>query len=166
MLARLAVVLCACLQAVASTSSYAGKIETAVIVHVIDGDTVVALIGKSRRKVRLLGIDAPEKEGPYTRWEPMSREARTRVEELALHKTVELSYGGQTREDKYGRLLGYVTLPGGTDLNETLIREGLAEAFHKFRHERRERYHRAEAEAKSACRGLWSMRPPCAGVVQ
>lgn len=92
--------------------------ETARVARVYDGDTVLLEDG---RKVRYLGINAPESQ------EPLSRKAKRRNEELVLRKVVRLEYD-QEREDRYGRLLAWVHV-GDDVVNIRLVREGLAHAF-------------------------------------
>ncbi len=133
-----------------------------LVVHVYDGDTILVSLGGKKIKVRLLGIDAPEKEGPYTKKEPLGEEARRRVIELALRKKVALIYEGDSLKDRYGRYLAHVILPDGRTLNEILLKEGLAEAYRKFRYSRKKRYRKLEAKAKAACRGIWRLRKICA----
>ncbi len=96
----------------------AARAETARVVRVFDGDTVLLEDG---RKVRYLGINAPEFQ------EPLYRKAKRRNEELVLQKPVRLEYD-QEREDRYGRLLVWVHV--GDDLvNLRLVKEGLAHVF-------------------------------------
>lgn len=128
-----------------------------LVVHVFDGDTILVRSGGEKIKVRLLGIDAPEKKGPYTKNEPLGEKARRRVIELALRRKVELIYGGKSQKDRYGRYLAHVILPDGRTLNEIMLEEGLAEAYRKFRYSRKKRYRRLEAKAKAACLGIWRL---------
>jgi micrococcal nuclease len=59
--------------------------------------------------------------------------------------------------DKYGRLLRYVELPDGTDLNLKMIRDGYAYEYTVGTpYSRQDAYRAAEASARSANRGLWS----------
>jgi len=90
---------------------------TALVTRVIDGDTVVIEGGKS---VRLLGIDADEKDGPCY------EEASERLEELVLNKQVEMEK--ELRDgDVYGRLLRYIFLDG-QNVDLQLVKEGLVSA--------------------------------------
>jgi endonuclease YncB( thermonuclease family) len=92
--------------------------DTARVVRVFDGDTVLLEDG---RKVRYLGMNAPEFQ------EPLYRKAKQRNEELVLRKLVRLEYD-QQREDGYGRVLAWVH--AGDDLvNLLLVKEGLAHVF-------------------------------------
>lgn len=86
-----------------------------MVTGVIDGDTVIVAGGDH---VRLLGIDANEKE------EECYEEAKNRLEELVLKKTVTLK-PDLSDKDQYGRLLRYIILDG-ENINFKLVEEGLA----------------------------------------
>lgn len=98
---------------------------TAVVVQVIDGDTidVIAEGRTNTQRVRYIGIDTPE---PYAEAEPEcgSAAASLRNQELVSGQNVVLVPGADPY-DKYDRLLAYVYV-GDTFVNETLIREGYA----------------------------------------
>lgn len=135
---RLALLLAACLPLVAE--GFAGR-----VVSVADGDTITVLRGREQVRVRLYGIDCPESEQPF------GRRARQRTAELVFGRTVTVRAQGR---DRYGRLLGWVELPGGGTLNELLVAEGLA--WHYRRYAPREaRLAQLEQEARAARRGLW-----------
>ena len=97
--------------------------------EVIDGDTIVLRDG---RKVRYLGINAPEHGQPY------AREATNFNRRLVGGLPVRLEFD-QVREDRHGRLLAYVyatkcEVRGAkcgqeTLVNEQLLAEGLAHVF-------------------------------------
>lgn len=89
--------------------------ERFVVARIIDGDTF-ELAGGDR--VRLLGIDAPERD------EPLHAEAAARLAELTLGRQVSLTFGSR-RRDRYGRLLAFVwadTVP----VNRRMVADGLA----------------------------------------
>lgn len=92
--------------------------ERALVVRVIDGDTVELANG---RHVRYLGIDTPETGDAF------SVEATARNIELVEGKVVEL-ISGRRDVDEYGRLLRYVFVDG-TFVNTELVSEGLATAL-------------------------------------
>jgi len=139
-----------------------GKPENsrAFVIHVIDGDTIVVMLNGSKQKVRLQGVNTPEKDGPYTKAQPMNEAATRRTKELSENKTVTLVSGGKDETDKYGRLLAYVVLPDGRALNEILIKEGLAVVYRRFEYSEKRRYIAMEAEAKAACKGIWKLKEP------
>jgi micrococcal nuclease len=137
-----------------------GKSEEskAFVIHVIDGDTVVVMLNGIKTKVRLQGVNTPEKDGPYTKAQPMNETATRRTKELSENKTVTLVFGGKDRIDKYGRLLAYVVLPDGRVLNEILIIEGLAVVYRRFEYSEKRRYIAMEAQAKADCKGIWKLK--------
>ena len=122
--------------------------------YVIDGDTIIVIINGKKEKVRLIGVDTPEKDGTYTKKEPFSREASAFTRKMTEGENVKLEYDWQKR-DKYGRLLAYVYLEDGTFLNEELLEQGYATAFRKFRFKYRDDFIRYEREARDNKRGLW-----------
>lgn len=102
------------------------------VVHVIDGDTIIVGFGSGReRKVRLIGIDAPESAA----WDaerncPEGERAAAFVRSLLDGAWVWLERDAET-EDRYGRLLAYVRFsedggPGGM-VNLRILEAGYAE---------------------------------------
>lgn len=93
-----------------------------VVVHVVDGDTISLDSGE---KVRLVGIDTPEKG-------QCNYEAATRkMETLVLGKRVTLGDSDEDR-DKLGRLLRYVDV-GTLDAGLEMLKSGLAVARYDSR---------------------------------
>ncbi len=93
-------------------------VEKGVVERVIDGDTFVL---KGGEKVRLIGIDTPEK-GEFC-----FEEAKSRLQELVLNKDV-LLYKDQSNRDKYGRLVRFAYVDGFF-VNLVLAEDGFARAF-------------------------------------
>lgn len=93
-----------------------------VVTGVTDGDTLMVRIGGRQERVRLIGVDAPEKGQGF--W---GEKATQFTRERAFRRTVTLELDVQER-DRYGRLLAYVYV-NGSMLNEELLREGLAMLF-------------------------------------
>jgi endonuclease YncB( thermonuclease family) len=131
------------------------KVLAGRVVWIDDGDSLeVRDDHGGRYRVRLRGIDAPERSQPYA---DVSRRHLTR---LVRGRTVTVSYEGV---DKYGRLLGWVHADAGDSVNLLQVRAGLA-------------WHyaipgqpwtaddtliaRAEHDARSARRGLWTRPHP------
>lgn len=85
---------------------------SAIVTNVVDGDTVdVALNGQNFR-IRLLGIDTPERGQCY------SDESTAKTREWLLGKTVSLEAdASQGDTDQHGRLLRYIWLPEGRLVN-------------------------------------------------
>jgi micrococcal nuclease len=100
-----------------SYNSYENKSikEKSIVTNVIDGDTIVISGGE---RVRLLGIDTPEKGEFYY------KESKGRMEQLVENKEVLLKKEGENK-DKYGRILRYIFL-NDTNINLLLVEEGFA----------------------------------------
>jgi len=128
---------------------------TAKIIHVDDGDTVVALTANhDRLRIRLASIDAPETgHGNCRPGQPWSTQAKNRLAALVLGKTVPLHCYDT---DHYGRAVCDVLVPGGT-ANHTLVAEGLAWANQAAgkRYVRDTEVVRTEGAARAARAGLW-----------
>lgn len=120
-------------------------LEKALVVSVIDGDTIEIEGG---RRVRYLGIDTPEAGEFY------AVEATERNRELVEGKIIELQSGARD-EDEYGRLLRYVYVDG-IFVNAELVAQGYATAYI---FDPDDRYSQVlvqlEQYAKMRQRGLW-----------
>ncbi len=126
--------------------------QTALVVHVVDGDTVV-LAGGAR--VRVLGIDAPEMERDGHPADFLAHQAKAALAELILNRSVGLEYD-RLRYDQYGRVLAYLFLPDHTLVNAELVRRGLARVYFvspNLRYQKELLV--AQQEAIQAQRGVW-----------
>lgn len=123
---------------------------TGKIVRVLDGDTVEILAGNVATRVRLNGIDAPEKAQPFGQ---RSRQALTAI---VGGKTV-LAVG--EKRDRYGRLLATLILDG-RDINATQVYSGMAWVYRYKGLATEPEYLRYERDARTARRGLWSEKEP------
>jgi micrococcal nuclease len=126
---------------------------------VVDGDT---LLLANHARVRLIGADTPETVKPNHPVEPWGLEASEFTRQFVAGQQVRLEFDRE-RLDKYGRFLAYVWV-GDRMLNEELIRAGLARAELQYHYSSsmKTRFRHAEAEAKSAGRGIWSGQPAAA----
>jgi micrococcal nuclease len=133
--------------------------ETAFVARVIDGDTIDVTIDGRHDRVRLIGIDAPEKRTEERPAEPFAKEATAFARRLARGRTVTLAADpGREDRDRYGRLLRYVFLPDGRCLNLELVCQGYARAYTRFRHARQREFRACEKEARAQGRGMWGRR--------
>lgn len=121
------------------------------VVGVADGDTLVVLRGTAQVRVRLHGIDSPE------RGQAFGAAVKRYASTLAFGKTVTVRGHGK---DRYGRLLGEVVLPDGRSLNRELVAAGMA--WHYARYSDDETLAKAEREARTARVGIWSEADPVA----
>jgi micrococcal nuclease len=94
--------------------------DLAIVVDVIDGDTIDVNIGGSVYRVRYIGVNTPEAD------ELCSTEATTANAALVEGQAVEL-VKDMSEIDQYNRLLRYVYV-GETFVNAELVRQGWAEA--------------------------------------
>lgn len=151
------VVVAAALSASARPSESGRFTLRGTVTRVVDGDTLdVRLTTGGRRRVRLIGIDAPEGGACY------DTQATARARVLSNGRRVRLiGDPTQATRDLFGRLLAYVTLPNGRDLGRTLIVGGFAKVFVFNRpFVRVGSYRVAERAAQAAGRGLWSACAP------
>ena len=133
-----------------------GQKEKGVLVaKVIDGDTIEIAGG---RKVRYIGIDAPERVDPRKAVQCFGEEAYKKNKELVEGKRVRLEKD-VSETDKYGRLLRYVYV-GDIFVNQYLVREGYAYAYTfppdiKYAEE----FVQAQRKAREEKKGLWAACP-------
>ena len=94
--------------------------ESAVCTQVVDGDTIYLDNGK---KIRFVGVNTPERgvEGYIT--------SKNFVQKLCLNKKVGIDIDDRKHNDKYGRTLA-VVIVDGKNVNEMLLKEGLAEIMY------------------------------------
>jgi micrococcal nuclease len=109
-------------------------------------------------------VDTPETVKPNHPVEPWGPQASEFTRQFVAGGPVRLEFDRE-RLDRYGRFLAYVWV-GGRMLNEELLRAGLARMEPQYRYARtvKERFRRAEEEAKAAGRGIWSGLPPGAAL--
>jgi micrococcal nuclease len=136
----------------------------AVVVTIVDGDTLDVDIDGQRERIRLIGVDTPEVVAPGRPVMCYGREASERATALLLGQTVFLEEDrSQDSRDRFGRLLRYVWLPDGRMANLEMIADGFAYEY-TFRdaYAYQAIFRAAEATARSTERGLWSPET-CAG---
>jgi micrococcal nuclease len=129
--------------------------ERGLVTAVYDGDTIkVRFENGQERRVRLIGIDAPET-GASREEEKFRAQMSKRFAFFYLYrKAVKLSYDWEI-EDKYGRLLAYVWTEKQGLFNKFILSEGFAAVFLNFPFEYREEFIEAEKEARKLEKGLW-----------
>ena len=117
-----------------------------VVVGVAVGDTITVLHDGTTERVRLHGIDSPERKQAFY------REAKSYTAALAFRKSVIVRLKGR---DRWQRTIGEVVLPSGQLLNHELVRAGLAWWFRKYAAGDL-KLQALEDEARAAKRGLWA----------
>jgi micrococcal nuclease len=131
--------------------------ERVQVVHVYDGDTVKLTDG---RRVRFIGIDAPELRGKNKSDQPFASKAREALQDRlnSNNRTLRLQYDKE-HQDHYGRLLAHAFLETGENIVVPLLQQGLATTLVVppntwgagcYQHQ--------ENNARSEQRGLWSLQ--------
>jgi micrococcal nuclease len=129
--------------------------------HFVDGDTIAVNMNGHSEKVRFVGIDTPETHKPNTPVQCYGPAAAAYTKATIGQQRVRLvSDPLSTDRDRYGRLLRYVYLPDGTDLNEQLIIKGYGFYYPYFPFTRSQRFDSDEQQAMAAHRGLWANCQP------
>lgn len=129
------------------TESFSGR-----VVAVLDGDTIDVMRDGKAVRVRLAGVDCPEKRQAY------GQKAKRFTSRLAFGWTVTVEY---RRHDRYGRVIGKVRLPDSRALERELVRAGLAWWYRKYAPRDRD-LARLEEKARMARFGLWADPQPVA----
>jgi endonuclease YncB( thermonuclease family) len=127
------------------------------VVNVADGDTITVLDEKNiQYKIRLQGIDAPEKAQPY------GQKSKQSLHQLVHSKQVTVEY---QKKDKYGRIIGKVLL-NGIDICLKQIELGMSWHYKQYESEQsrqdREIYTKAELFAQAERLGIWNDKLPTA----
>jgi endonuclease YncB( thermonuclease family) len=123
--------------------------------HVHDGDT---LILADNRKIRLIGINAPETARDGNPPEALALASRDHLRRLLFQEgnRAKAVYGREKR-DRHGRTLAHLWLPDGRNLSAELLREGLGWAIAVPPNVRFvDCYLASEETARSAAKGVWS----------
>lgn len=119
------------------------------VVSIADGDTITVLDAeKVQHKIRLEGIDAPEKGQAF------GTKAKEKMSELVGEKDVVVTW---EKKDRYGRILGDVHL-GDRLINLEMVQDGLA--WHYKQYSKSKELAEAENEARKAKKGLWGDKSP------
>lgn len=120
-----------------------------------DGDSVTVIdANKTQYKIRLAGIDAPEKAQAY------GQKAKESLSGMIFGKQVDVEW---SKQDRYGRTVGKIML-GGVDICLEQVRRGMAWHYKQYQQEQpaRDRVIYAESEklARNDGTGLWRDASP------
>ena len=120
------------------------------VIGITDGDTITVLDSEKREhKIRLMGIDAPEKKQSY------GNESKKALSNYIYQKEVIVEY---KKEDRYKRKVGKVILDK-QDICLQMVKDGMAWHYKDYEKEQsitdRELYSEAEDKAQKEKIGLW-----------
>lgn len=125
-----------------------GEVLSGRVVRVSDGDTLRLRTGDKTAKVRLSGIDCPEKRQRH------GPEAKQALASLVDGQHVRIE---QTAKDRYGRVVGRVYL-GELNVNRQLVADGHCWAYRRYLKDKT--LISLEKSAKADRRGLWADPSP------
>lgn len=125
---------------------------TGKVTRVVDGDTIYISTDEGQVKIRLLGIDCPEKDQPY------GDKATQFAYDMVMGETITAVAEEGNVYDRYGRFLGNVLLEDGRSLNEELVRNGLA--WHYKQYSNDPVLADLEEKSREKKNGLWADEDP------
>lgn len=121
------------------------------VVSVTDGDTIKVLQDGRETKIRLYGVDTPEKKMAF------GQKAKDFTASMVAGKVVEVE---PVDQDRYGRTVGIVTV-AGRNLNEELVKNGFAWVYRQYcRRGECSTWLKEELQARAARIGLWADPAP------
>ncbi len=137
-----------------SLAAFAASL-TGKVVKITDGDTLYVLDANyQEHKIRLAGIDAPERKQAY------GLASRKHLASIVAGKQVTIEY---QKRDRYGRIVGKVLIDGRDACLEQ-VKAGLAWHYKKYQHEQSLEDQRLYADAENQARderlGLWRENNP------
>lgn len=135
----------------AQACQHQSQSKIGTVTRVADGDTITVDIDGEKLKVRLCGIDAPEKA------QPLGRESGDYLKKMALNKQVAIT---PVEKDRYGRTVGEVFVIEKPEqfANEALVLAGLAYHYPQYSQgcPNRESIIEAEKIAQAKRSGVWA----------
>ena len=123
--------------------------DTYRVLSVSDGDTVTINDHGEKRKLRLYGIDAPEKDQEY------GMESRQYLYDRIQGKDINIDF---ISKDRYGRDISVIYM-NGDNINEAMVKEGYAWWYQDYAKEDLQ-YREYEKKAREDRKGLWSRKNP------
>lgn len=123
-----------------------------VVLRVSDGDTLLVRVEGKEIKVRVYGIDAPEKK------QAGGEAAKEFLEEMLLTQRVKLNV---IDTDRYGRSVAIIRLPDGVTIQSKLLQAGHAWVYPQYcKREECKAWKDEEQAARSSRVGLWMDKNP------
>lgn len=122
------------------------------VVRITDGDTFEMLAaGNKKLRVRIHGIDAPEREQPFY------RKSRDLLGTLCFQEQVSIQI---VNKDRWGRLVAHAFTPDGQSIGYKMVENGFA--WHFTRYSNDPTLRRLENSARKSKAGLWADKNPVA----
>jgi len=129
--------------------------------HFVDGDTIAVNMNGAVETIRFIGIDTPETHKPNTPVQCYGPAAAAYTKNRIGNSRVRLvSDSLSTNRDRYNRLLRYVYLADGTNLDQELVAKGYAFAYVSFPFTKSDAFSTAQTNAQKQHLGLWGNCKP------
>ena len=135
------------------SAAWAGELFQGKVIGISDGDTITVLHDGTQIKIRLYGIDTPERKQAF------GSKAKQFTSDQVFGKTVKVV---PMDTDRYGRTVALIQPPDDTvTLNEELVRQGYAWVYRKyFKADFCPDWLTDERTARSSGFGLWADPDP------
>ena len=135
-----------------------GPRTDATVTRIVDGDTIHVDLDGRDTTIRIIGIDTPEKDGPYTDEGCFGQEATRYTEQALAGRDVQLEFDVD-RTDRYDRTLAYVWV-GNELFDERILEDGYAVLLTVPPNVRYvDRLTQAQRAGREAGAGLWGACP-------
>jgi micrococcal nuclease len=130
------------------------------VIHLVDADTLLVKDGNKIMQVQLIGVDAPEKTGPYKYHQCFDAEALHLTADNYFIKSQEIRLvkdDAVNDKDSGGRYLRYAYLKNGDFLNEKILLDGLGKQYldPSQKYQKQDQLAKAQDEAHSKNLGIW-----------
>lgn len=133
-----------------NTNTTEADSTTGKVIGIVDGDTYdILLNGNKTVRIRMEGIDAPEKGMPFY------KKAKNHLSDLCFGKNIRLEIH---ETDSRGRKVAFSYLEDGTELSHEMIKAGLAWHFKKYNSD--SDLAELEVKARDLKMGLWVDKLP------
>ncbi len=142
------IALLACLLAGPATGQGSLPVLVGTVTKIVDGDTIDVQLNSGPIRVRLHGVDTPE------RGQPWGKESTAALTSLVMGKEVDIEPFSQ---DRYERMIGIVFL-GDLNVNLELVKRGHAWAYRQYMRKEDSALCINEAAARTAKKGLWASK--------
>jgi micrococcal nuclease len=123
--------------------------QAGMVTHIVDGDTYDIMLSGQKTRIRMDGIDAPERGMDYY------KQAKNYLGELCKNNEIRVEI---TDTDRYGRSIAKSYLPDGRELGQEMVKAGMAWHYKKYSDDAT--LSQLEQEAKNSGIGLWSISNP------
>ena len=129
--------------------------ETVQVAHVYDGDTIKLTDG---RKLRLIGINTPERGRDKKNNEPFYQAAKDQLQQIINKNKNQIKIAfGREKHDRYKRFLAHIFTMDNKNITAILIKKGLGFSIAVPPNvQLLNCYQNAETEAQTLKRGIWN----------